>query len=106
MLGPVRVRQVAGMCGRYVRVCLGYRGVVAVDSAGVRGLQKYSSQEYLVCAHLSLWGARTHTHTHTSPCAPPAAKKRHPPENDQMAALVGGRGPAVSMHTYPYSTYY
>ena len=76
-------------------------GVVAVDSAGVRGLQKYSSQ-YLVCAHLSLWGARTHTHTHTHthtfPCAPPAAKKRHPPENDQMAALVGGRGPAVSMH--------
>ena len=41
MLGPVRVRQVAGMCGRYVwQVCAGVSwvsGVVAVDSAGVRG---------------------------------------------------------------------
>jgi hypothetical protein len=105
MLGLVRVRQVAGMCGRYVRVCLGYRGWwpwIAPVSAVAEVLQPGVLS---MCASLSL-GTHTHTHTHTSPCAPPAAKKRHPPENDQMAALVGGRGPAVSMHTYPYSTYY
>ena len=82
-------------------------GVVAVDSAGVRGLQKYSSQ-YLVCAHLSLWGARTHTHTHTHThfLAPlRRLKKGTRPKMTRWRPLSAGEALPYPC-TYPYSTYY